>query len=108
MRTQAARRRKDWALAYVLLLPGLAIFAGAISVLAHFPVNRIWVYVPLLLVPIAAIQGQLGMEPVVATLTGPLPGLEGWSPLLLSVQTLCLGAVLVPWPAGQLSSSCWC
>ena len=27
MRTQAARRRKDWALAYVLLLPGLAIFA---------------------------------------------------------------------------------
>ena len=27
MRTQVARRRKDWALAYVLLLPGLAIFA---------------------------------------------------------------------------------
>ena len=27
MRTQAARRHKDWALAYALLLPGLAIFA---------------------------------------------------------------------------------
>ena len=51
----------------------------------------------LLLVPIAAIQEQLGLEPVAATLTGPLPGLEGWSPLLLSVLTLILAAALVPW-----------
>ncbi len=51
----------------------------------------------LLLVPIAAIQAQLGMEPVAATLTGPLPGLEGWSPLLLSVLSLILAAALVPW-----------
>ncbi len=51
----------------------------------------------LLLVPIAAIQAGLGMEPVAATLAGPLPGLEGWSPLLLSVLTLILAAALVPW-----------
>ena len=51
----------------------------------------------LLLVPIAEIQAQLGMEPVAATLAGPLPGLEGWSPLLLSVLTLILAASLVPW-----------
>jgi hypothetical protein len=37
------------------------------------------------------------MEPVAATLTGPLPGLEGWSPLLLSVLTLILGAALLPY-----------
>jgi NADH:ubiquinone oxidoreductase subunit 5 (subunit L)/multisubunit Na+/H+ antiporter MnhA subunit len=51
----------------------------------------------LLLVPIAAIQAQLGMEPVAATLTGPLPGLEGWSPVLLSVVTLILATALLPW-----------
>ena len=51
----------------------------------------------LLLVPIAAIQAQLGMEPVAATLSGPLPGLEGWSPVLLSVVTLILATALLPW-----------
>ncbi|MBP0650745.1 hypothetical protein J8J40_27230, partial [Mycobacterium tuberculosis] len=37
----------------------------------------------LILVPIAQIQAELGMEPIVATLTGPLPGLGGWHPGLL-------------------------
>jgi formate hydrogenlyase subunit 3/multisubunit Na+/H+ antiporter MnhD subunit len=51
----------------------------------------------LLLVPVAAIQAQLGLEPVAATLTGPLPGLEGWSPALLTVLTLILATTLLPW-----------
>ena len=35
----------------------------------------------LLLVPIAAIERELGFEPIAATFFGPLPGLDGWSPL---------------------------
>ena len=41
----------------------------------------------LLLVPIAAIEGELGFAPITASLLGPLPGLEGWSPLLLTALT---------------------
>ncbi|MCF8480388.1 MAG: oxidoreductase [Rhodospirillum sp.] len=55
----------------------------------------------LLLVPIAAIQADLGLTPIVATLTGPLPGpvpgLDGWSPAVLSILALVLGLILVPW-----------
>ncbi|MGQ9369433.1 proton-conducting transporter transmembrane domain-containing protein [Azospirillum sp. ST 5-10] len=51
----------------------------------------------LLLVPIAAIQAELGLTPVAATLTGPLPGAEGWHPGLLTVVLLLLGLALVPW-----------
>jgi len=46
-----------------------------------------------LLVPIAAIQQQLGMVPVDVTWTGPLPGTGGWHPGVLSVLLLVLGAV---------------
>jgi hypothetical protein len=51
----------------------------------------------LLLMPIAAIEGELGFAPIAATLTGPLPGLEGWSPALLTLLALVLGAALAPW-----------
>jgi len=46
----------------------------------------------LLLVPIAGIEAQLGLTPIPATWTGPLP--DGWHPGLLSVLLLAL-AVLV-------------
>jgi formate hydrogenlyase subunit 3/multisubunit Na+/H+ antiporter MnhD subunit len=71
-----------------MLIPMGVLTAGSV-VVGLFP--------GLLLVPIAAIQAELGIEPVAATLTGPLPGLEGWSPLLLTVLTLLLAALLVPW-----------
>ncbi len=71
-----------------MLIPMGVLTAGSF-VLGLFP--------GLLLVPIAAIQGELGIEPVAATLWGPLPGLEGWSPLVLSVLTLIVTAALVPW-----------
>ena len=48
----------------------------------------------LLLVPIAAIEAQLGMEPIVATLGGSLPGLEGWSPLALTAVAVLVMAPL--------------
>jgi formate hydrogenlyase subunit 3/multisubunit Na+/H+ antiporter MnhD subunit len=51
----------------------------------------------LLLVPIAAIEGQLGLQPIAASLAGPLPGLDGWSPLALSALTLVVAALLAPW-----------
>ncbi|WP_245926651.1 proton-conducting transporter membrane subunit [Breoghania corrubedonensis] len=51
----------------------------------------------LLLVPIAAIEAELGLTPIVATWTGPLPGLDGWSPTVLTLLMLVLGLLLVPW-----------
>jgi len=51
----------------------------------------------LLLVPIAAIERDLGFTPIAASLLGPLPGLEGWSPLMLSALALLLGLLLLPW-----------
>lgn len=39
----------------------------------------------LLLVPIAGIEASLGIAPIAATLTGPLPGTEGWHPGLMTV-----------------------
>jgi formate hydrogenlyase subunit 3/multisubunit Na+/H+ antiporter MnhD subunit len=47
----------------------------------------------LLLVPIAAIQEQLGMVPIAATWMGPLPGTGGWHPGVLSVALLSLTAI---------------
>jgi formate hydrogenlyase subunit 3/multisubunit Na+/H+ antiporter MnhD subunit len=44
----------------------------------------------LLLVPIAAIEAELGLAPIAATWTGPLPGLDGWHPALLSVLLLIM------------------
>ena len=51
----------------------------------------------LLLVPIAAIESELGFTPVTASLLGPLPGLEGWSPLLLTGLTAMFAILLLPW-----------
>ncbi len=47
----------------------------------------------LLLVPIAAIQQSLGLVPIAATWTGPLPGAGGWHPALLSILLLVLGGI---------------
>ncbi|WP_051229258.1 proton-conducting transporter membrane subunit [Paludibacterium yongneupense] len=44
----------------------------------------------LLLVPIAALETQLGIAPVAATWFGPLPGTDGWHPGLLSALFLLL------------------
>ena len=51
----------------------------------------------LILVPIAAIQAELGMTPIVATLTGGLPGPDGWHPGLVSVLLLIVALPLVPY-----------
>jgi formate hydrogenlyase subunit 3/multisubunit Na+/H+ antiporter MnhD subunit len=47
----------------------------------------------LLLVPIAAIEAQLGMVPIVASWTGPLPGTGGWQPAVLWVLLVVFGVV---------------
>ena len=47
----------------------------------------------LLLVPIATIQQQLGMTPIVATWTGPLPATGGWHPALLTLLLLVLAGL---------------
>lgn len=82
-RTLAARE------APAAMLVPMGVLATASAVLGLFP--------GLLLVPIAAIQVELGMEPVAATLTGPLPGLEGWNPSLLTALLLLVGMAVFPW-----------
>lgn len=47
----------------------------------------------LLLVPIAAIQAELGMAPVAVSWGGPLPGTGGWNPGLLSLLLLLLAGI---------------
>jgi len=47
----------------------------------------------LLLVPIAAIQQGLGLAPIAATWTGPLPSAGGWHPALLSILLAVLAGV---------------
>ncbi len=51
----------------------------------------------LLLVPIAAIQSELGLVPVAATLTGGLPGLEGWHPGLVAVLLFVVALPAIPY-----------
>lgn len=51
----------------------------------------------LLLVPIASIEAELGLAPIVATLTGPLPGLDGWHPGLVSVLLLIVALPALPY-----------
>jgi formate hydrogenlyase subunit 3/multisubunit Na+/H+ antiporter MnhD subunit len=48
----------------------------------------------LLLVPIAAIEEQLGLVPIVASWTGPLPGTGGWQPGVLWVLLAIFGGVM--------------
>jgi NADH:ubiquinone oxidoreductase subunit 5 (subunit L)/multisubunit Na+/H+ antiporter MnhA subunit len=68
----------------IMLVPMLILTAGCFIV-GMFP--------GVLLVPIAAIQQQLGMTPVDVTWSGPLPGTGGWHPGVLSVLLLALGGV---------------
>jgi formate hydrogenlyase subunit 3/multisubunit Na+/H+ antiporter MnhD subunit len=60
--------------------------------------NVVLGFVPgILLVPIARIEAELGLQPIAASLMGPLPGTEGWSPGLVSILVLILFAAVVPW-----------
>ena len=53
----------------------------------------------LLLVPIATIEAELGLEPIAASLTGPLPSAfdAGWNPTLLAIVLALLALLLLPW-----------
>lgn len=53
----------------------------------------------LLLVPIAAIEAELGLVPVAASLTGGLPGLDGWHPGLVTVLIVLVALPFVPYLA---------
>jgi formate hydrogenlyase subunit 3/multisubunit Na+/H+ antiporter MnhD subunit len=68
----------------VMLVP-MAILAGGSFLVGMMP--------GLLLVPIAALQAQMGMVPIAATWTGPLPGTGGWHPGVLSVLLLALAGI---------------
>ena len=70
-----------------MLIP-MGVLTGASLIIGLFP--------GLLLVPIARIEGELGFEPIAATWMGPLPGLEGWSPLTLAALTALAVALLAP------------
>jgi hypothetical protein len=67
-----------------MLVPMLVLAAGSFAV-GMMP--------GLLLVPIAAIQQELGMVPIAATWTGPLPAASGWHPALLSILLLVLAGI---------------
>ncbi len=71
-----------------MLIP-MGALAAASVVLGLFP--------GLLLVPIAAIESQLGFAPITASLLGPLPGLEGWSPLLLTGLAAVFALPMLAW-----------
>jgi formate hydrogenlyase subunit 3/multisubunit Na+/H+ antiporter MnhD subunit len=71
-----------------MLVPMGVLVAGSV-IIGLFP--------GVVLVPIAQIQAELGMTPIAASLTGPLPGMGGWHPGLLMVMVLLLGVVLTPW-----------
>lgn len=68
----------------IMLVPMLVLTAGCVAV-GMLP--------GLLLVPVAAIQQSLGMAPVAATWTGPLPSAGGWHPALLTILLLVLAGV---------------
>jgi len=68
----------------IMLVPMGILTAGCVAV---------GVMPGLLLVPIAAIQEQLGMAPIAATWLGALPGTGGWHPAMLSALLLVLGGI---------------
>lgn len=68
----------------VMLVPMIVLTAGCVAV-GMMP--------GLLLVPIAAIQQSLGMAPIAATWTGPLPSAGGWHPALLSIMLVVLAGI---------------
>lgn len=69
----------------IMLVPMAVLAAGCFAV-GMMP--------GLLLVPIAAIQQQLGIVPVAVTWNGALPGAGGWHPGVLSVTVLVLAAIV--------------
>lgn len=68
----------------VMLVPMIVLTAGCVAV-GMLP--------GLLLVPIAAIQQSLGMAPIAATWTGPLPSAGGWHPALLTIMLVVLTGI---------------
>jgi formate hydrogenlyase subunit 3/multisubunit Na+/H+ antiporter MnhD subunit len=58
-----------------MLLP-MGVLSGASLLVGLMP--------GLLLVPIAALESRLGIAPIAASWTGPLPGTDGWHPAVLS------------------------
>ncbi len=68
---------------WVMLLPMGAMVAASIIV-GIFP--------GLLLVPVAAIEAELGLAPVAASLFGGLPGADGWHPAVITLLFLALAA----------------
>jgi formate hydrogenlyase subunit 3/multisubunit Na+/H+ antiporter MnhD subunit len=71
-----------------MLIP-MGLLTAASVLIGFFP--------GILLVPIAGIEAELGLTPIDASLFGPLPGMGGWSPTLLSILVLILAAVFIPW-----------
>jgi formate hydrogenlyase subunit 3/multisubunit Na+/H+ antiporter MnhD subunit len=65
-----------------MLVP-LCVLTGASVIVGVMP--------GLLLVPIAAIEQQLGLVPIVASWAGPLPGTGGWQPAVLWVLLAVFG-----------------
>jgi formate hydrogenlyase subunit 3/multisubunit Na+/H+ antiporter MnhD subunit len=88
MGTPTARAAEAKEAPLAMLVP-MGILTVASLVVGVFP--------GLLLTPIAAIEAELGLTPIAASLTGPLPGLEGWHPGLLSVFVVLIAALLVPY-----------
>lgn len=68
----------------IMLVPMIVLAAGCFAV-GMLP--------GLLLVPIAAIQQELGMTPIAATWFGPLPSAGGWHPALLSILLVVLAGI---------------
>ncbi|MBI5429492.1 MAG: oxidoreductase [Nitrosomonadales bacterium] len=68
----------------IMLVPMIVLTAGCVAV-GMMP--------GLLLVPIAAIQQSLGLAPIAATWTGPLPSAGGWHPALLTIMLVVLTGI---------------
>jgi formate hydrogenlyase subunit 3/multisubunit Na+/H+ antiporter MnhD subunit len=68
----------------IMLAPMIVLTAGCVAV-GMMP--------GLLLVPIAAIQQELGMAPIAVTWFGPLPSAGGWHPALLSILLVVMAGV---------------
>jgi len=68
----------------IMLVPMIVLTTGCVAV-GMLP--------GLLLVPIAAIQQSLGLAPIAATWTGPLPSAGGWHPALLTIMLVVLSGI---------------
>ncbi len=69
----------------IMLVP-MGILAAACIVVGMMP--------GVVLVPLAALQTELGMTPIAVTWTGPLPGTGGWHPGVLSVLLVVLAGIV--------------